>query len=174
MAAKLRKGDEVIVLAGKDKGKKGTISSLDPKANKAVVDGVNMAIRHTRQSQTSQGGRVRRGWPSRSLSRGSGSKLRVICPSLVMKRTRERGNGSGSAKSAGGEGWADRGDCALPDTRGHPQAWPEHIGSQAQWSAEDHRVKPEDDALSEPQPSSPASAAISRRDFRARSVADLS
>ena len=48
MAAKLRKGDEVIVLAGKDKGKKGTISSLDPKANKAVVDGVNMAIRHTR------------------------------------------------------------------------------------------------------------------------------
>lgn len=37
MAAKLRKGDEVIVLAGKDKGKKGTISSVDPKANKAVV-----------------------------------------------------------------------------------------------------------------------------------------
>lgn len=47
MAAKLRKGDEVIVLAGKDKGKKGTISSVDPKANKAVVDGVNMAIRRT-------------------------------------------------------------------------------------------------------------------------------
>ena len=37
MAAKLRKGDKVIVLAGKDKGKEGTISSVDPKANKAVV-----------------------------------------------------------------------------------------------------------------------------------------
>jgi large subunit ribosomal protein L24 len=40
MAAKLRKGDEVIVLAGKDKGKKGTISSVDPKANKAASLGV--------------------------------------------------------------------------------------------------------------------------------------
>ena len=55
MAAKLRKGDKVVVLAGKDKGKEGTISSIDPKANKAIVDGINMAIRHTRQSQTSQG-----------------------------------------------------------------------------------------------------------------------
>ena len=63
MAAKLRKGDEVIVLAGKDKVKKGTISSVDPKANKAVVDGVNMAIRHTRQSQTSQGGRLPKAMP---------------------------------------------------------------------------------------------------------------
>ena len=58
MAAKLKKGDKVVVLAGKDKGKEGTISSVDPKAGKAVVDGVNIAIRHTRQSQTSQGGRV--------------------------------------------------------------------------------------------------------------------
>jgi len=63
MAAKLRKGDEVIVLAGKDKGKKGTISSVDPKAKKAVVDGVNMAIRHTRQSQISQGGRLPKAMP---------------------------------------------------------------------------------------------------------------
>ena len=63
MAAKLRKGDEVVVLAGKDKGKKGTISSVDPKSNKAVVDGLNMAVRHTRQSQTSQGGRVPKAMP---------------------------------------------------------------------------------------------------------------
>lgn len=63
MAAKLKKGDEVIVLAGKDKGKKGTISSVDPKAGKAVVDGTNMAIRHTRQSQTSQGGRLPKAMP---------------------------------------------------------------------------------------------------------------
>jgi large subunit ribosomal protein L24 len=63
MAAKLRKGDKVIVLAGKDKGKEGTISSVDPKANKAVVDGINMAIRHTRQTQTSQGGRLPKALP---------------------------------------------------------------------------------------------------------------
>lgn len=63
MAAKLRKGDKVVVLAGKDKGKEGTISSVDPKAGKAVVDGVNMAIRHTRQTQTSQGGRLPKALP---------------------------------------------------------------------------------------------------------------
>ena len=63
MAAKLRTGDKVVVLAGKDKGKEGTISSVDPKAGKAVVDGVNMAIRHTRQSQTSQGGRLPKALP---------------------------------------------------------------------------------------------------------------
>ena len=63
MAAKLRKGDKVVVLAGKDKGKEGTISSIDPRANKAIVDGVNMAVRHTRQSQTSQGGRLPKAMP---------------------------------------------------------------------------------------------------------------
>ena len=63
MAAKLRKGDNVIVLAGKDKGKTGEIASVDPKAGKAVVEGLNMAIRHTRQSQTSQGGRLPKAMP---------------------------------------------------------------------------------------------------------------
>ena len=58
MAAKLKKGDKVIVLAGKDKGKQGEITRVDPKENKAVVDGVNIAVRHTKQSQTSQGGRI--------------------------------------------------------------------------------------------------------------------
>jgi large subunit ribosomal protein L24 len=63
MAAKLRTGDKVVVLTGKDKGKEGTISSVDPKAGKAIVDGLNMAIRHTRQSQTSQGGRLPKAMP---------------------------------------------------------------------------------------------------------------
>jgi large subunit ribosomal protein L24 len=63
MAAKLLKGDKVVVLAGKDKGKEGTISSVDPQAGKAVVDGINMAIRHTRQTQTSQGGRLPKALP---------------------------------------------------------------------------------------------------------------
>ena len=63
MAEKLKKGDKVVVLAGKDKGLKGEIASVDPKANKAVVEGVNMAIRHTRQTQTSQGGRQPKAMP---------------------------------------------------------------------------------------------------------------
>ena len=63
MAAKLRKGDTVVVLSGKDKGKTGEITSVDPKAGKAVVDGINMAIRHTRQSQASQGGRIPKAMP---------------------------------------------------------------------------------------------------------------
>ncbi len=63
MAAKLKKGDKVVVLAGKDKGKEGEITSVDPKAGKAVVDGVNIAIRHTRQSQNSQGGRIPKAMP---------------------------------------------------------------------------------------------------------------
>ena len=63
MAAKLKKGDRVVVLAGKDKGKTGEITQVMPKDNKAVVDGVNIALRHTRQSQTSQGGRVPKNMP---------------------------------------------------------------------------------------------------------------
>jgi large subunit ribosomal protein L24 len=63
MAAKLKKGDKVVVLTGKDKGKQGEIASVDPTSNKAVVEGVNIAIRHTKQSATSQGGRVAKAMP---------------------------------------------------------------------------------------------------------------
>ena len=63
MAAKLKKGDKVVVLTGKDKGKEGEIVSVNPSAGKAVVEGINMAIRHTRQSQTSQGGRMPKAMP---------------------------------------------------------------------------------------------------------------
>jgi large subunit ribosomal protein L24 len=58
MAAKLKKGDKVIVLTGKDKGREGTIETMMPQDGKAVVTGINTAIRHTRQSQNTQGGRV--------------------------------------------------------------------------------------------------------------------
>jgi len=63
MAAKLRKGDKVVVLTGKDKGKQGEITRVLPKDNKAVVDGVNVAIRHTKQSAASQGGRIAKAMP---------------------------------------------------------------------------------------------------------------
>jgi large subunit ribosomal protein L24 len=63
MAAKLKKGDKVVVLAGKDKGKEGEITRVMPEAGKAVVDGVNIAVRHTKQSQNSQGGRIPQAMP---------------------------------------------------------------------------------------------------------------
>ena len=63
MAAKLKKGDKVTLLTGKDKGKEGTISSIDPKAGKAVVEGLNISIRATRQTQESQGGRIPKAMP---------------------------------------------------------------------------------------------------------------
>jgi large subunit ribosomal protein L24 len=63
MAAKLKKGDRVVVLTGKDKGKTGEIVAVMPKDNKAVVDGVNIAIRHTRQSANAQGGRQPKAMP---------------------------------------------------------------------------------------------------------------
>ena len=63
MAAKLKKGDKVVVLSGRDKGKEGEISSVMPAKGQAIVEGVNISIRHTRQSQTDQGGRVPKAMP---------------------------------------------------------------------------------------------------------------
>lgn len=81
MAAKLRKGDKVVVLTGKDKGKQGEITAVMPKDNKAIVEGVNMAIRHTRQTQTSQGGRIAKAMPidlsNLALIDGNGKATRV-------------------------------------------------------------------------------------------------
>jgi len=63
MAAKLRKGDTVVVLTGKDKGRQGSITQVMPKENAAIVDGINIAIRHTKQSAESQGGRIPKAMP---------------------------------------------------------------------------------------------------------------
>lgn len=56
MAAKLKKGDRVIVLAGKDKGKKGVIAEVNPGEGRAIVDGINLVRRHTKQSASQEGG----------------------------------------------------------------------------------------------------------------------
>ena len=81
MAAKLKKGDKVVVLTGKDKGKTGEIASVDPKAGKAVVDGINIAIRHMKQTQTNQGGRQPKAMPvdlsNLAIVDGNGKASRV-------------------------------------------------------------------------------------------------
>ncbi len=53
---KIKKGDQVIVTTGRDKGKQGEVLRAMPKTNKVVVQGVNMVKRHTRPSQTNAGG----------------------------------------------------------------------------------------------------------------------
>jgi len=53
---KIRKGDKVIVLAGKDKGRSGEVLSVQPKEDTALVRGVNLIRRHQKQSQSQEGG----------------------------------------------------------------------------------------------------------------------
>jgi len=55
---KIRKGDEVVVLTGKDKGRKGNVINVLPKDGKAFVSGINMVKRHTKQSATQEAGIV--------------------------------------------------------------------------------------------------------------------
>ena len=57
MAAKIKKGDRVVVLAGKDKGRQGSVLRVLPKDERVVVEGLNMVQRHTRPTQADpQGG----------------------------------------------------------------------------------------------------------------------
>jgi large subunit ribosomal protein L24 len=56
MAAKIRKGDRVIVTAGRDKGKRGEVRHVMPEDGRAVVAGVNLVRRHTRQTAQTEGG----------------------------------------------------------------------------------------------------------------------
>ncbi|MBV9990824.1 MAG: 50S ribosomal protein L24 [Alphaproteobacteria bacterium] len=63
MAAKIRKGDRVIVTTGRDKGKKGEVLKMYPSENRALVSGVNVVKRHQRQTQRVQGGIVNKEAP---------------------------------------------------------------------------------------------------------------
>jgi large subunit ribosomal protein L24 len=51
MAAKIKKGDRVVVLAGKDKGRQGNVLKVMPKEERVVVEGLNMVQRHTKPTQ---------------------------------------------------------------------------------------------------------------------------
>jgi large subunit ribosomal protein L24 len=56
MAAKIKKGDKVVVLTGRDKGRSGEVKAVDPTEGRAIVVGVNVVKRHTRQTQQTEGG----------------------------------------------------------------------------------------------------------------------
>ncbi|MBI1619328.1 50S ribosomal protein L24 [Aquamicrobium zhengzhouense] len=60
---KIRKGDKVVVLTGKDKGRTGEVLKVQPKDDKAIVSGVNVIVRHQRQTQSQEGGLIRKEAP---------------------------------------------------------------------------------------------------------------
>ncbi len=60
---KLKKGDEVIVLTGKDKGKTGKISKMNPSVNKAIVSGINKVKKHKKPDNNQAGGIVEKEMP---------------------------------------------------------------------------------------------------------------
>ena len=61
--AKIRKGDHVIVLAGRDKGKHGEVLRVMPRVGRAIVQGVNMVHRHQKQTASQEGGIIRKEAP---------------------------------------------------------------------------------------------------------------
>lgn len=78
---RLRKGDRVKVLAGKDIGREGTISSVFPARNRVIVDGINVAKRHTKQRRaTMQAGIIDKEMPIHA------SNVAIICPSCGPTR----------------------------------------------------------------------------------------
>ena len=72
---RIKVDDTVVVLSGKDSGKKGRVTSLDLEENKVVVDGVNVVNRHVRRSQRNmQGGRLSKTMPVPA------GKVMLVCP----------------------------------------------------------------------------------------------
>jgi large subunit ribosomal protein L24 len=63
MAAKIKKGDRVVVLAGRDKGRTGEVSQVMPKDERALVAGINMVKRHQKQTQQQEAGIISKAAP---------------------------------------------------------------------------------------------------------------
>jgi large subunit ribosomal protein L24 len=63
MAAKIRKGDKVVMLAGRDKGRTGEVVSVNPQTARALVRGINLVKRHQRQSAQQEGGIISKELP---------------------------------------------------------------------------------------------------------------
>jgi large subunit ribosomal protein L24 len=63
MAAKIKKGDKVVVLTGRDKGRTGEVVEVNPAAERALVRGVNVVKRHQRQTGAQQGGIISKELP---------------------------------------------------------------------------------------------------------------
>ena len=99
---KLRKGDRVRVLQGKDRGKEGTITRALPQADKVIVEGINMAKKHQRQTRaTMQAGIIDKDMPMPV------SAVAIVCPtcgpSRIGYRVDERGGKVRVCRKCGGD-----------------------------------------------------------------------
>jgi large subunit ribosomal protein L24 len=81
VAARIRKGDTVVVITGRDKGKTGEVIRVIPADNRAVVRGINVVRRHQRQTPSAQGGIITKEMPIHmsniALTDSSGKATRV-------------------------------------------------------------------------------------------------
>jgi large subunit ribosomal protein L24 len=91
----VRKGDTVVVLTGKDKGKEGKVLAAFPKKSKVTVEGVNEVKRHTKPSQSNpQGGIITKEAPINV------SNVMLVCPSCKKPtRVKKVANGDGFARA---------------------------------------------------------------------------
>jgi large subunit ribosomal protein L24 len=100
-AAKIKKGDRVVVLSGKDKGKHGDVVKMLPKDGKVVVAGINVVVRHRKPSQANpQGGLERREAPIH-LSKVAIEDPKTGKPSRVGFRVEKDGSKVRVAKRSG-------------------------------------------------------------------------
>jgi len=99
---KLRKGDRVQVLQGKDRGSRGDIMRVLPKTNRVIVDGVNRAKKHQKATRaTMQGGIIDKDMPI------SASAVAIVCstdgPTRIGYRIEENGHKTRICKKCGGD-----------------------------------------------------------------------
>jgi len=98
---KIRKGDTVVVLAGKDKGKQGEVVRALPASNKVIVEGVNVAKRHQKPTRSmQQGGIIDKAMP---LDASNVALIANGKPTRVGYRTDDKGNKVRVARSTGGD-----------------------------------------------------------------------
>ena len=90
MSLKIKKGDNVVVIAGKDNGKTGIVLEVSPKTNKVVVDGVNVVSRHQKpRSQQDKGGIIKKN------AAIDASNVMVICPTCGKATRIKAGEANG-------------------------------------------------------------------------------
>jgi large subunit ribosomal protein L24 len=99
-AAKIKKGDKVVVLAGRDRGKQGEVIRVMPKEDRAIVRGVNMVRRHTKQTASEQGGIISKEGPI-NLSNIAVEDPKDGKPTRVGFKTLENGDKVRFAKRSG-------------------------------------------------------------------------
>jgi large subunit ribosomal protein L24 len=104
-AAKIKKGDKVIVLSGKDKGKTGTVTVAMPKDGKVVVDGVNIATRHRKPTQANPQGGLERFEAPMHISKVAHVTAKDGKPTRVRFETAGRQEGPRGREVRGEDRW---------------------------------------------------------------------